>query len=116
MLFDRRHLSDVARKYTKNAFNRGKSPGFDVDAEVQRFARAARGQRVLHQMFLQVQLSAVSADGAAHPAEHAMLMRIARGLGPSEAEVQAQNGRVHVRTPVTNAHLVCRLLLEKKKI
>src|SRR3546814_12131296 len=86
MLFDRRHLSDVARKYTKNAFNRGKSPGFDVDAEVQRFARAARGQRVLHQMFLQVQLSAVSADGAAHPAEHAMLMRIARGLGLSAAE------------------------------
>src|SRR3546814_3925837 len=25
-------------------------------------------------------------------------------------------GRAHVRTPVTNAHLVCRLLLEKKKI
>src|SRR3546814_5970980 len=23
-------------------------------------------------------------------------------------------GRAHVRTPVTNAHLVCRLLLEKK--
>src|SRR3546814_4785617 len=27
----------------------------------------------------------------------------------------AQIGRAHVRTPVTNAHLVCRLLLEKKK-
>src|SRR3546814_4452310 len=25
-------------------------------------------------------------------------------------------GRAHVRTPVTNAHLVCRLLLEKKTI
>src|SRR3546814_5859393 len=24
-------------------------------------------------------------------------------------------GRAHVRTPVTNAHLVCRLLLDKKK-
>src|SRR3546814_2400062 len=28
---------------------------------------------------------------------------------------QHQIGRAHVRTPVTNAHLVCRLLLEKKK-
>src|SRR3546814_4722123 len=28
---------------------------------------------------------------------------------------QKQIGRAHVRTPVTNAHLVCRLLLEKKK-
>src|SRR3546814_9364475 len=27
----------------------------------------------------------------------------------------AQIGRAHVLTPVTNAHLVCRLLLEKKK-
>src|SRR3546814_6882962 len=26
-----------------------------------------------------------------------------------------QIGRAHVRTPVTNAHLVCRLLLEKQK-
>src|SRR3546814_11996333 len=68
MLFDRLHLSGVARESAKHAFNRGKSPGFDVDAEVQRFARAARGQRVLHPMFLQVQLSAVSDDGYAHQA------------------------------------------------
>src|SRR3546814_7542900 len=45
MLFDRLHLSGVARESAKHAFNRGKSPGFDVDAEVQRFARAARGDR-----------------------------------------------------------------------
>src|SRR3546814_7996596 len=29
--------------------------------------------------------------------------------------VRCQIGRAHVGTPVTNAHLVCRLLLEKKK-
>src|SRR3546814_3560543 len=29
--------------------------------------------------------------------------------------VSMQIGRAHVWTPVTNAHLVCRLLLEKKK-
>src|SRR3546814_6718050 len=29
--------------------------------------------------------------------------------------VRRQIGRAHVLTPVTNAHLVCRLLLEKKK-
>src|SRR3546814_8391876 len=40
---------------------------------------------------------------------------------PIEAFVYApfrihdQNGRAHVCTPVTNAHIVCRLLLEKKK-
>src|SRR3546814_3896209 len=31
------------------------------------------------------------------------------------SEVPTQIGRAHVWTPVTNAHLVCRLLLEKKK-
>src|SRR3546814_8704362 len=34
-----------------------------------------------------------------------------KGLLPDPDEI----GRAHVRTPVTNAHLVCRLLLEKKK-
>src|SRR3546814_5128424 len=32
-----------------------------------------------------------------------------------ERELRLEIGRAHVRTPVTNAHLVCRLLLEKKK-
>src|SRR3546814_244289 len=50
---------------------------------------------------------------------------LTRGLGAgSDPEVGRQAaeehreekiGRAHVRTPVTNAHLVCRLLLEKKK-
>src|SRR3546814_10505492 len=34
---------------------------------------------------------------------------------PAVAPRPAQIGRAHVCTPVTNAHLVCRLLLEKKK-
>src|SRR3546814_1682857 len=29
--------------------------------------------------------------------------------------LESEIGRAHVRTPVTNAHLVCRLMLEKKK-
>src|SRR3546814_3632324 len=32
-------------------------------------------------------------------------------VGPGSGKI----GRAHVRTPVTNAHLVCRLLLEKTK-
>src|SRR3546814_2336097 len=33
----------------------------------------------------------------------------------SRVAIDGQIGRAHVCTPVTNAHLVCRLLLEKKK-
>jgi len=39
------------------------------------------------QTFLQIQLTAIAADGTVHPAEHDMLVRVARGLGLSEAEV-----------------------------
>src|SRR3546814_7964783 len=40
-------------------------------------------------------------------------IRTARAKGLGETGVQI--GRAHDGTPVTNAHLVCRLLLEKKK-
>src|SRR3546814_6128057 len=33
----------------------------------------------------------------------------------AKADVAGEIGRGHVGTPVTNAHLVCRLLLENKK-
>src|SRR3546814_9904910 len=37
-------------------------------------------------------------------------------VGVAEARINGpQIGRAHVCTPVTNAHVVCRLLLEKKK-
>src|SRR3546814_7155176 len=36
-------------------------------------------------------------------------------VGEREKENGAENGRAHVRTPVTNAHLICRILLETTK-
>lgn len=86
-MFDRLHLSGEQREQAKAAFNRGKAPGFDLDAEVDAFASVARGQRPLLIMFLQIQCSAIAGDGNVHPAEHEMLVRIARRLGLSEADV-----------------------------
>ncbi|GGY70580.1 co-chaperone DjlA [Marinobacter zhanjiangensis] len=87
-MFDRFHLSAEQRESAKAAFSRGKSPDFDLDAELARFRRVCSGQSALLQMFLQVQVSAVAADGEVHPAEHEMLVRIARGLGLSESLVE----------------------------
>jgi len=86
-LFARLNLSPAQREAAKAAFNRGKSPDFDLDAEVDRLARAARGRIFLLQLFLQAELMAVAADGRVHPAEHAMLVRVARRLGLSERDV-----------------------------
>jgi len=86
-LFDQLRLGGEAREAAKRAFNRGKSADFDLDAELARFAAASRAQPMFRQMFLQVQVSAIIADGQMHAAEHAMLTRIARALGLSDRDL-----------------------------
>src|SRR3546814_8318650 len=56
------------------------------------------------------------ADGLVAPRLAAKAAKTIALSGKPRRRVQGlQIGRAHVRTPVTNAHLVCRLLLEKKK-
>lgn len=86
-IFERLRLSPAQRQQAKTAFTRGKAADFDLDAEVDKFARSARGGGIMGQLFLQLQLLAVAADGEVHPAEHAMLVRVARRLGRTEADV-----------------------------
>jgi DnaJ like chaperone protein len=86
-IFERLQLSPEQRQAARAAFNRGKAPDFDLDAAVDAFVQSARGGTALYQLFLQVQLSAVTADGQIHPAEHAMLVRVARRMGLGEADV-----------------------------
>src|SRR3546814_7156680 len=41
-------------------------------------------------------------------------LRRVHGLGPRQYENGNETGRAHVRTPATNAHLLCRLLPAKQ--
>jgi DnaJ like chaperone protein len=86
-IFERLNLSQEQRSVAKTAFARGKGPGFDLDEEVRKFVRASRGQRTLAMVFLQLQIAAIAADGTVHPSEQQMLIRIARVLGLTEADV-----------------------------
>ena len=86
-MFGMLNLQGEQREQAKAAFNRGKQPEFDLDAAVDQFARISHGRRPLVQLFLQLQVMAIAADGRIDPAEHAMLVRIARRLGLSEADV-----------------------------
>ncbi|MGB5345864.1 MAG: co-chaperone DjlA, partial [Woeseia sp.] len=86
-IFGMLHLQGEQRKQAIAAFDRGKQPDFALDAAVDEFARLSHGRRPLLQLFLQLQVMAVAADGRIDPAEHAMLVRIARRLGLSEADV-----------------------------
>lgn len=86
-LFERFRLSGEQQDKAKAAFNRGKADDFDLDAELRYFRTISGGHPALLQAFLQAQVSAVAADGTVHPAEHEMLIRVARGLGLPEAQV-----------------------------
>ncbi|MEM9209669.1 MAG: co-chaperone DjlA [Pseudomonadota bacterium] len=86
-VFDMLHLNDPQRKEAKAAFSRGKQPDFDLDATVDAFAAVTRGRGPLLQLFMQLQCMAVAADGRVDPAEHTMLVRIARRLGLGERDV-----------------------------
>ncbi|MBB5321364.1 co-chaperone DjlA [Marinobacter oulmenensis] len=86
-MFARFRLNETQKATAKAAFNRGKAPDFDLDAELDDFLRRCGRQPAFLQMFLQVQVSAVAADGQVHPAEHEMLVRIARRLGLPESQV-----------------------------
>ncbi|MET4025117.1 DnaJ like chaperone protein [Marinobacter sp. MBR-99] len=86
-MFERFRLNEEQKAIAREAFNRGKQPDFDLDAELNRFLQSSGRQPAFLQMFLQVQVSAVAADGKVHPAEHDMLVRIARVLGLPESQV-----------------------------
>lgn len=86
-MFERFRLNEAQKETAKAAFNRGKAPGFDLDAELDHFLRITGRQPAFLQMFLQVQVSAIAADGVVHPAEHEMLVRIARRLGLPDSQV-----------------------------
>ena len=86
-LFERLQLTEAQKHEAQEAFRRGKAPGFDIDAAVDAFAVSARRSRVLFTLFLQMQLSAVAADGEVHPAERDLLVRVARRLGLGEGDL-----------------------------
>lgn len=86
-VFTMLRLGAEQREQAKAAFNRGKQPDFDLDAEVDRYARISHRRAPLIQLFLQLQYMAVAADGRVDPAEHEMLVRIARRLGLDEPDV-----------------------------
>lgn len=86
-MFGMLRVEGEMRDKAKAAFNRGKQADFDLDAAVDQFASVTRGRGPLVQLFLQMQVMAVAADGKIHPAEHAMLVRIARRLGLTEHDV-----------------------------
>ena len=74
-------LSEAKRFEARSLFRQGKSPEFDLDATLDAFNQACGRRLNLKMMFLQIQFSAVWADGDFSESERLILVRIARTLG-----------------------------------
>ncbi len=93
--FGKLGLSGEQRQAARDSFNRGKDEGFDLAAEIDRLRGVVRNNQPLLQLFLQVQLSAIAADGVLHEAEHNMLLHVARLLGLSEIDLKRLEAMLH---------------------
>ncbi len=85
--FDKLALAPGQRQAARDSFVRGKCLGFDLYGEVSSLRRQLRRHPAFLQLFLQIQLSAVAADGRVHEAEHRMMLRVARALGLGEPDL-----------------------------
>ena len=101
-VFTKLNLSAEQRQSAMAAFTRGKAPDFDLDAEVRKFDAVARRYRPLVLTFLQIQCAVIAADGAVHPAEHQMLIRIARMLGLNDADVDQLEALLRTSSPAAS--------------
>lgn len=73
-------LGAERRAEARDLFRRGKAPDFDLDGAIRNFNEACGRRLNLKVMFLQIQFSAVWADGDFSEAERLILVRIARAL------------------------------------
>lgn len=97
-VFDQMRLQGEQRTRARAAFERGRADDFNLEEALASVHRLTQRQPILRQVFLQVQLTAIAANGTLHPAEHDMIVRVARGIGCSEAEVQQIEAMLHGAT------------------
>ena len=102
-IFSLLRLAPEQKAKAKAAFNRGKAPEFDLDGTVAVFARVAPRGSILFQLFLQLQVMVVAADGQVHPAERAVLLRVARDLGLGERELAQLEALIRAATRPASA-------------
>ena len=80
-VFSQMNLGQEQRATAIDLFNRGKQDDFDLDQVLQQFKQECGRKITLIQMFMQIQLQAVYADGNKHPAEDQILQHICNRLG-----------------------------------
>ena len=102
-IMTRMELTPDMRQAAIRLFNEGKQPGFALDEVLDQFRRECQRRRNLLQMFLEIQLYAVYADGRLHPSEQELLRRIARRLGFTPFELEVLEARIRAQAAHSGA-------------
>ena len=80
-IFKHMNFQAEQRKAAIELFNRGKQDDFNLDEVLMQFKQECGRKITLIQMFMQIQLQAVYADGSKHPKEEQILKQICDVLG-----------------------------------
>jgi len=80
-IFDHMNFQPEQRKAAIELFNKGKQDDFDLQEVLSQFKQECGRKITLIQMFMQIQLQAVYADGDKHPQEERILKEICDVLG-----------------------------------
>ena len=84
-LFKQMNFSQDQRAAAIELFNQGKGDDFKLDDVLAQFKQECGRKLTLIQMFMEIQLQAVYADGKKHPAEEQILQHICARLGYPKA-------------------------------
>lgn len=81
------NLDAEQKRLAINLFNQGKREDFDLDGVMRQFKLAAGRRTTLFQMFIEIQLHAIYADGVKSPEEDRILQRLSDILGFSRLQL-----------------------------
>lgn len=85
--FNKLALSPDQRRAARASFERGKCVGYDLYGEARNLRLIMRFNRSLLPLFLQIQISAVAADGVLHEDERRKLQHVTRALGLKDVDL-----------------------------
>lgn len=74
-------LDSQQREFARALFNEGKQEDFDLDAVLQQFKKECHHRRQLIQMFIEIQIATLLADGVVHATERKLIHKIGMLLG-----------------------------------
>jgi len=82
------NLNAEQKRLAIDLFNQGKREDFDMDGVMRQFKMAARRRTTLFQMFIEIQLHAIYADGSKSEEENRILHHLADILGFSKLQLE----------------------------